>query len=153
MKDRMTKIAALVISATAVHGEATAHHSNSMYDQTKPITLVGTVTEVRWANPHVTLLIDGKAEGTDSAAGTALWLLEQTSPANLMRMANWTRTSVKPGDRVRVKLAPLRNSERQAGFLLALVLTDTGQSFTVDFQHFLSREEPRLDEQVRSRLH
>ncbi len=129
-------VAAAVMAGT--HG-ATAHHSGAMFDQTKSLTLTGTVVEVRWTNPHVTLLVDGKISDADQ---NAVWLLEMSSPSNLVRVSNWSRTTVKPGDRVRVLIAPLRDSDKKGGNLKTLTLIDTGKSFTPNIRE---REEPGLE--------
>ena len=46
-------VAALVgISMLLIASSALAHHSRAMFDQTKQVTLVGTVKEFQWTNPH-----------------------------------------------------------------------------------------------------
>ena len=110
-----------------------------MFDSTKTVTLTGTVTEVRWTNPHVTLLVHGKANPNDPDAD---WLLEMSSPSNLVRVSNWSRASVKIGDHVKVQMAPLRDNSARGGNLKTLILTDTGQSFTPNIR---DREEPGLE--------
>jgi hypothetical protein len=119
---------------------AFAHHSGAMFDNTKSVTLLGTIVEVRWTNPHVTIMIEGKVEGADTE--NAMWLLEMSSPSNLLRVSNWSRTTVKPGDRVKVVIAPLRDSDQRGGNLKTLTLIDTGQSFTPNIRE---REEPGLE--------
>ncbi len=126
-----------VIAAAIVPGAA--HHSASMFDATKTVTLTGTVTEVRWTNPHVTLMVHGKANPSEADAD---WLLEMSSPSNLVRVSNWTRASVKVGDHVKVQMAPLRDNSARGGNLKTLILTDTGQSFTPNIR---DREEPGLE--------
>ena len=116
-----------------------AHHSASMFDPTRTVTLTGTVKEVRWTNPHVTLMVHGKAGENDQDAD---WLLEMSSPSNLVRVSNWTRTSVKVGDHVKVQMAPLRDNSAHGGNLKTLTLVDTGQSFTPNIR---DREEPGLE--------
>lgn len=116
-----------------------AHHSGSMFDSTKTVTLTGTIAEVRWTNPHVTLLVDGKVNDADQAA---MWLVEMTSPSNLVRVSGWTRTSVKPGDNVKILMAPLRETDKKGGALKSLTLVDTGQSFSPNIR---DREEPGLE--------
>ncbi|QAY78742.1 DUF6152 family protein [Sphingosinicella sp. BN140058] len=43
---------ATLLSVTAV--VASAHHGWSSYDETKPITLTGSLKDVSWSNPHGT---------------------------------------------------------------------------------------------------
>jgi hypothetical protein len=120
-------------------GPVLAHHSAAMFDFTKSVSLTGTVAEVRWTNPHVTLLVDAKADGVDQPTK---WLVEMTSPSNLVRVSGWNRTSVKPGDNVKILVAPLRENDSKGGFLMTLTLIDTGQSFT---PNIYQRSEPGLD--------
>ena len=122
-----------------------AHHSASMFDPTRTVTLTGTVKEVRWTNPHVTLMVHGSASENGKAGGNDQdvdWLLEMSSPSNLVRVSNWTRASVKVGDHVKVQMAPLRDNSAHGGNLKTLTLIDTGQSFTPNIR---DREEPGLE--------
>jgi hypothetical protein len=116
-----------------------AHHSGSMFDYTKSITLNGTVVELRWVNPHVSLSVNGT---THEGEEPALWVLEMTSPGNLMRVSGWSRSSVKPGDRVEVVLSPLRDPDKKGGSLKKLTLLDTGQVYSNDIR---SQEKPGLE--------
>ena len=94
-----------------------------MYDQAKTLTLRGVVTQVRWTSPHVNFsLLADAARG--QSAGTA-WVLEVTSPGNLMR-AGWTRTSIKVGDRIAVVVAPLRDGTHGA-WCRGVTLLDSGK--------------------------
>lgn len=44
---------------------AEAHHSRSLYDTTKEVVIEGTVAELEWRNPHVSLAVETKgADGT-----------------------------------------------------------------------------------------
>jgi hypothetical protein len=105
-----------------------AHHSFAMFDQTKITTVIGTVKEFHWTNPHVSLWVYA---APINGAVPQLWTIELTSPGNLTR-AGWTRHSVAPGDKVAVEIAPLRDGTRGGGFK-KLTLTDTHQVLTSDF--------------------
>jgi Family of unknown function (DUF6152) len=54
-----------------------AHHSTTMFDHSKTLTIRGTVVELRWVNPHVSLLIKGIINDGDEEEE---WLMEMTSP-------------------------------------------------------------------------
>jgi hypothetical protein len=116
-----------------------AHHSGSMFDPTKSVTITGTVVELRWVNPHVSLSINGTTKEGDAPA---LWVLEMTSPGNLVRAGGWARNSIKPGDRVEVEIAPLRDAEKKGGALKKLTLLETGQVFTSNIR---DQEKPGLE--------
>ena len=110
---------ALMMVATAA---AHAHHSSAMYDQEKTLTLRGVVTQVRWTSPHVNVSV--LSDAVRGQPGVA-WVLEATSPGNLMR-AGWTRTSIKVGDRVSVVVAPLRDGTH-GGWCRGVTLLDSGK--------------------------
>ena len=91
---------------------ATAHHSFAMFDQRKVMTLEGTVAEFQWTNPHSFIEMD-----VPQAGGTAQrWSIELNSPNNLKRQG-WSRTSLKSGDRVTLRMNPLRDGRHGGLFL------------------------------------
>jgi hypothetical protein len=116
---RALTVAILVVAAVA---DAQAHHSSAMYDQEKTLTLRGVVTQVRWTSPHVNVSV--LSDAVRGQAGVA-WVLEATSPGNLMR-AGWTRTAIKVGDRVSVVVAPLRDGTH-GGWCRGVTLLDSGR--------------------------
>jgi len=113
-----------------------AHHSFAMFDQTRIVTVVGTVKDFQWVNPHVVLWVyQTPAHG----GAPELWTIELTSPGNLTRVG-WSRHSVGPGDKVSVDIAPLRNGSHGGGFR-KLVLIDSGKVMTSEFK---DQERPGL---------
>jgi DNA/RNA endonuclease YhcR with UshA esterase domain len=88
-------ITALLLSAAT----ASAHHAFSRdFDQSKPVTLSGTVTKVQWTSPHVMTYIDVK----DSNGKVTNWKVELGSPAQLTK-AGWTRDMLKVGEMVNLQ--------------------------------------------------
>jgi hypothetical protein len=118
---RLRPIAALLVSLGLVATSADAHHSFAMFDRNKVVTLVGTVAEFRWVNPHAALFV--RVDRSDD--GDSFWAIEMTSPSNLKRRG-WTRTTLKKGDRISVEINPLRDGRHSGGFRSATLL-DTGQ--------------------------
>ena len=110
--------------------QALAHHSTTMFDREKVYTITGTVQEVQWTNPHVAIFINGTLKEGDSST---LWLMEMTSPGNLVRAGGWSRNVVKAGDKVVVDFSPLRNGTK-GGALKKITLVDTGKFYTADIR-------------------
>ena len=108
--------AAAVVAAGAV--VAMAHHSFTMFDQTKQVTLSGTVTEFQWTNPHAFIELDV----TDEKGAVKHWSVEMGSPSILMQ-GGWKFKDIRAGDKVTVKLNPLRDG-RTGGLLLQVTLPD-----------------------------
>lgn len=98
-------------------GGALAHHSFAMFDQTKMMVLEGTVLEFQWTNPHAFIELDVANGGSPQH-----WSIELNSPNNLKRHG-WARNSLSPGDRVKVRVAPLRNG-KHGGLFLDLTRAD-----------------------------
>ena len=116
-----------------------AHHSTTMFDHAKTLTITGTVVEFRWVNPHISLSVNGTMnEGEEPA----LWVMEMTSPGNLVRAGGWRRDAVKPGERVEVVFSPLRDTERKGGSLKKLTVLATGEVFTANLRE---QERPGLE--------
>ena len=65
-----------------------AHHSATMFDHAKTLVITGSVVELRWVNPHVSLSINGVLKEGDEPA---LWVMEMTSPGNLVRAGGWAQ--------------------------------------------------------------
>ena len=116
-----------------------AHHSSTMFDHSKTLTITGTVVELRWVNPHVSLSVNGTLKEGEEPA---LWVMEMTSPGNLVRAGGWRRDAVKPGDRVEVAFSPLRDSEKRGGALKKLTVLATGEVFTANLRE---QEKPGLE--------
>jgi hypothetical protein len=104
----------LLAAATA----ALAHHSGAMFDATREQTLVGTITEYNWVNPHSSFKVSVK--GTDGA--DVVWAIEMNAPQNLVRQG-WKRTTLKSGDKVSVVVHPLRDG-KPGGSFVAITLAD-----------------------------
>ena len=103
MKSRAALGLILVLGIWA--GAAAAHHSFAMFDQAQTKTLVGTVKQVQWTNPHIWVQIMVPDPKTGVAAE---WSIEGGSPNGLSR-AGWKRTSLKPGDKAQVVIHPLKD--------------------------------------------
>ena len=116
-----------------------AHHSTTMFDHSKTLTINGTVVELRWVNPHVSLSVNGTLKDGEEPA---VWLMEMTSPGNLVRAGGWRRDAVKPGERVEVVFSPLRDTEKKGGALKKLTVLATGEVFTANIRE---QEKPGLE--------
>ena len=106
MIGRITAIAAGGLALAAM--PALAHHSFAMFDQSKQMTLEGTVHEFQWTNPHAFIELEAK--------GGKHWSIELNSPNNLTRQG-WRRTSLKAGEKISVRIAPLRDGHPGGLFL------------------------------------
>jgi Family of unknown function (DUF6152) len=118
---------------------AVAHHSSTMFDHSKTVTIKGTIVELRWVNPHVTITINGSINEDEAPSE---WLMEMTSPGNLVRAGGWRRDAVKPGDKVEIVFSPLRDPDKKGGALKKLTVLSTGEVFTANIRE---QEKPGLE--------
>ena len=99
-------------------GSAAAHHSPVMFDQTRQVTLTGTVRDFQWTNPHSYIqLVVKNDQGQDVE-----WNLEMAAPTYLYNLG-WRPGTVKAGDTLTVTFAPLRKGGN-GGLLLKAVTAD-----------------------------
>lgn len=143
MTKRLKTVGALAVAGVLAAGIASvwAHHSATMFDHVTTMTINGEVVELRWVNPHVSLSVNGvvKERAED---GPAVWVMEMTSPGNLVRAGGWRRDAVKPGETVEVVFSPLRDSQRKGGALKKLTVVATGEVFTANLRE---QERPGLE--------
>ena len=79
------KISAILIIFTTllVVAPLWAHHGlTAIFDNSKKLTLTGTLTEVDWQNPHIVVLIDSKKDD----GSVEMWKLESNPPAWFKRL-------------------------------------------------------------------
>lgn len=108
----------LLIGAPAVLAgpPAFAHHSYAMFDGARRVTLVGTVKEFQWRNPHVEVLLSVR----DENGHVVEWTVEGANPSSLSRRG-WSRNSMKAGDEARAVVHPMRNGS-PIGVLVSLTI-------------------------------
>src|SRR5580704_5087468 len=95
-----------------------AHHGNAAYNDKPTEFKNATVTRWNWSNPHCTVEFDVKG-----ANGKVVnWSAETGSPEAL-RLAGWSKTSLKPGDVITIDLH-IAKTGAPAGRFDKIVLAD-----------------------------
>jgi hypothetical protein len=102
---RISTAVAAGVAALALAAPAVAHHSAAAYDTQKEVTVTGSVTSYRFANPHIYLTLavkkdDGSTQTLDVEAGAA----------SVLNGLGFTKSSLKVGEIVTVLGNPGRNS-------------------------------------------
>ena len=95
-----------------------AHHSPVMFDRSVSKTLVGTVVQFTWTNPHSSIQLDVPNE----SGGVDRWGVELGSPQSMARNG-WRSNLLKAGDTVTVVVNPLKSGEF-GGIFVSIVLAD-----------------------------
>ena len=84
---------------------ALAHHSlTAEFDTDRTVSLTGTITEMKWTNPHAWLYINVK----DEKGQVQNWAIEFATPNQLYRRG-WTREDLPSGAVVTVNGYPSRD--------------------------------------------
>jgi hypothetical protein len=115
MKSRLLNVLA---AAIALAIPVLAHHSFTMFDTTKQITIIGTVTEFQWTNPHSYIEIDVP----DESGAIKHWAIEMGSPS-ILQQSGWKFSNLKKGDKTTLVINPLKDG-RPGGFLNTATLPD-----------------------------
>src|SRR6185503_1377911 len=112
-------VAAIAVAlAVALPVSIWAHHSPVMFDRTASKTLVGTVVQFTWTNPHSSIQLDVPNE----SGGVDRWGVELGSPQSMARNG-WRSNIIKPGDTVTVVVNPLKSGEF-GGIFVSMTLPD-----------------------------
>jgi hypothetical protein len=112
MSSRTLLLTGLMLSS--LNGVAVAHHSFSMFDGEKTLTMSGVVKEFEFANPHGWIHM----MATDSAGKQAEWSFEM-QPISQLAPAGWKSDTLKPGDKITLDFHPLKDGARGGQFVTA----------------------------------
>ena len=115
-----------ILAVGAVGGVAVsglAHHSGTMFDSSKTITVEGVVKKWELTNPHSWLWVEVK----EKDGKTSVWGFEAEGPSTLLR-AGIKPSDFKNGTPLKITGNPMRNGQKQAIWLDA-VRTSDGKKF------------------------
>jgi hypothetical protein len=111
---RVLSCTLIAIAAILTASSALAHHSFAMFDQSKTVTIQGSVKDFRWTNPHVFIqLLVQNEQGTEDE-----WSIEMTSPEHLVRVG-WKPVTLKAGDKITLVIHPMRDGSVKGGQYLS----------------------------------
>ena len=114
MKMRKTLPIAIGLALAVGAVPAIAHHSFSMFDQTRIIPMDSAeVKEFHFTNPHSFIIVEFK--------GTK-YIMECNS-VNLMTKAGWRFNTIKSGDKIALDYYPLRDG-KPGGMLKTITLAN-----------------------------
>ena len=90
----------------------TAHHAFSpVYDGSKTVTIVGTLTDFRLVNPHAMMTVDV----VDKAGKHVAWTVEMPGLLSLTRHG-WTPKTVAVGDKLTISGNPTHTGSARVAF-------------------------------------
>jgi hypothetical protein len=129
-------MASVLVALCVIPLVSLAHHSSSgRYDTEIIIEIEGTVTELRWRNPHVYLTVETSEQNGERVS----WELESGAPNSLLR-SGVSRDSIKVGDRIKAAgRAPLTTAKE---IFVMNILVPGGEELLM-----LASAEPRWNEE------
>jgi Family of unknown function (DUF6152) len=118
----INRFATIAVAANGLLGAAAlpalAHHSTVMFAKDKEVTLIGTVTQFTYTNPHayIRIMVPG-------AAGPAVeWRIETEASVVLGRAGIESR-ALRPGEQVTLRAHPLKGGQ-PGGWLIDVTKAD-----------------------------
>ena len=125
------KVSAILIIFTTLFAVAplSAHHGlTAIFDNSKKLTLTGTLTEVDWQNPHIVVLIDSKKDD----GSVEMWKLESNPPAWFKRLGI-TRNDFAKAIGTTIKVEGLRAKDGSPyGYLQKITFSEGNSLELVD---------------------
>jgi hypothetical protein len=109
---------ALACASLASSGAAFAHHSFAMFDDKREVTYDGVVKEFQWTNPHMWIQIYVEENGQPVEYSI------EGGPPLVMGRKGWNRSSLKPGDKVKITVNPSKDSAQKSGSFVRAVFED-----------------------------
>ena len=117
MKKQITCLVLLAAVALAV--PLAAHHGRgATFDMKTRVTLKGTVSQVKWQNPHVLIFIDV----ADDAGKVVTWAFENSNVHTLAQQG-YNRNTLKIGQPVTAIVNPAANGA-PLGIIVKVILAD-----------------------------
>ena len=106
--------------ALGIAASAAAHHSfAAAFDMTKPVTVKGTIVQVRLENPHSWFFLDVK----DASGKVERWAFEAGTPSGMIRNG-FKPGQIKQGVEVTIKGFHARDQAQNMGMLRELITAD-----------------------------
>jgi hypothetical protein len=106
--------------AVAVAATAAAHHSfAAAFDMSSPVTVKGTIVQVRLENPHSWFFLDVK----DASGKVERWAFEAGTPSGMIRNG-FKPGLIKQGTEVTIKGFHARDASQKMGMLRELITAD-----------------------------
>ena len=116
MRNVSTVFTTLLLAAGFLQsGTVLAHHSRAGFESVESVEMRGTITKVRWGNPHIFIYL-ARDDGVE-------WVIEGHSVPGAIGIG-WERDTFKEGDQIRLAGYPAQNSEKKYALLDWIVTAD-----------------------------
>ena len=89
----------------------TAHHAATFFDNSKTITIRGTIKKYEWTNPHVWIWVSV----ADARGEVKVWGIE-TANLSMAKRMGMNKNSFKAGDKVTMLINPMKDGREGGRF-------------------------------------
>ena len=97
MKSIRLTVLGVAVGSLLLSGAALAHHGDAdRYNETI-VTVTGSIVELQMINPHAIVVFDVEKDGKK-----VRWQAELGGPQGLQKQFGWTRSTMKPGEKITV---------------------------------------------------
>jgi hypothetical protein len=120
MKNIRVSVVCAAVGSIVLAGAAMAHHGDADRYNDNVVTVSGTIVELQMTNPHAIIVFDADRDGKK-----VRWQAELGGPQQLQRQFGWTRSTIKPGEKITLtgrqakSGAPYLNLTERANIVLA----------------------------------
>jgi hypothetical protein len=108
MKKKLSIALWTAVGLLIVSGSVFAHHSNSVYDRERLVTITGTVAKFEFINPHQLIYLSVE----DDKGNPMEWIALGGAP-NQMRRIGWTSKTVQTGEQLTISGFRFRDGRPQ----------------------------------------
>ncbi len=123
--------AVLVALFGATFTPVQAHHSHAMFDGSKEVLIEGSITGVRFANPHVYLQVRAVKKDGVTLAAPETWAVEMSTVQN-QTQRGLTPAVLTFGATIVVKMNPLFSGERSGNYTSVVAINGVRNTSTGD---------------------
>lgn len=116
---KTTILATLLAASAFITAPGIAHHSGTMFEPEKEVTLTGVVKEFQYTNPHSWLVVDI----TNKDGTVTTWGFEAEGPSTLIR-SGIHKSDFKPGTKITITGHPMRDGRPAAAWTKAVRESD-----------------------------
>ena len=116
---RLLSLFLLVAAVAMLAPPLSAHHGRGQsFDMKNRVTLKGTVSQVKWQNPHVLIFIDVK----DETGKAVTWAFENSN-VHTLASQGYNRNTLRVGQEVTAIVNPAANGS-PLGIVVKVILAD-----------------------------
>jgi aspartyl-tRNA synthetase len=116
---RLLALSLLFAGVAMLTTPLSAHHGRGQsFDMKTRVTLKGTVSQVKWQNPHVLIFIDVK----DESGKVVTWAFENSN-VHTLATQGYNRNTLKVGQEVTAIVNPAANGT-PVGIVVKVILAD-----------------------------